>query len=291
MFKRLAIFALFFGALTAPAQTIYVDSYRYAGGTTYLLDEYPGAAAAYSLRVLAAAFENSDLVEVRRSSDDATSGFTAAEITDGTLATWVGAGNDGFVVTWYDQSGNSRDATQATESDQPQIVTSGVVETDPDTGLPAIYNNQKLGWVTGYDLGSTWSIFVAASQKSGASSRLLSGTENRVLTFNRNSFSFYDGSAQIIGSTTATPGTSAAIGTFLKTTSWAAGYINGSDETDSSSSNTNTWNGLTIGVQSGVIGSADKPQAYYHEVIVYPSDQSSNRTGIESNINAHYSIY
>jgi hypothetical protein len=27
------------------------------------------------------------------------------------------------------------------------------------------------------------------------------------------------------------------------------------------------------------------------ELIIYPDDQSANRTGIESNINTHYSIY
>jgi hypothetical protein len=30
---------------------------------------------------------------------------------------------------------------------------------------------------------------------------------------------------------------------------------------------------------------------YVSELVVYNSDQSANRTGIESNINTHYSIY
>jgi hypothetical protein len=40
----------------------------------------------------------------------------------------VGTGN-GFVRTWYDQSGNSRNATQTTLVNQPQIVASGAVIT------------------------------------------------------------------------------------------------------------------------------------------------------------------
>ena len=36
---------------------------------------------------------------------------------------------DGFIVTWYDQSGNGRDVTQATADNQPKIATAGVVPT------------------------------------------------------------------------------------------------------------------------------------------------------------------
>lgn len=99
------------------------------------LDIVGSAAAAYSLRKLSYAYTG-PVVEVRRSSDDTTADFTADEVEDGTLAAWVGAGNDGFVATWYDQSGNSRDATQATAGSQPQIVDNGSVVTEG--GKPAI---------------------------------------------------------------------------------------------------------------------------------------------------------
>ena len=66
------------------------------------------------------------VVEVRRSSDDAERFFTAAEVADGTLVDWVGAG-DGHVVTWYDQSGNGNHATQATPASQPKVVDGGVL--------------------------------------------------------------------------------------------------------------------------------------------------------------------
>jgi hypothetical protein len=101
---------------------------------TYLLDTYTGAAAAYSLRQLATGVTN--VVRVRRSSDNSEDDFTPTEIIDGTLTTWVGAGNDGFVTTAYDQSGNGKDLTNATAANQPQIVSSGALITDG--GLPAI---------------------------------------------------------------------------------------------------------------------------------------------------------
>ena len=95
----------------------------------YLLDEFGGAAAAFFTYELSTSFVGQPIVRVRRSSDDTEQNFTATEITDGTLTTFTGAG-DGFVVTWYDQSGNGRDATQATAGSQPQIVASGALVTE-----------------------------------------------------------------------------------------------------------------------------------------------------------------
>lgn len=54
-------------------------------------------------------------------------GFTASGDLDvSSLLTFVGAGN-GLVTTWYDQSGNGLNLTQATTSIMPQLVSSGVV--------------------------------------------------------------------------------------------------------------------------------------------------------------------
>ena len=48
-----------------------------------------------------------------------------------------GGSNDVFVVTWYDQSGNSNDATQGTSANRPKIYdgTTGVVT---ENGKPAV---------------------------------------------------------------------------------------------------------------------------------------------------------
>jgi hypothetical protein len=99
-----------------------------------LLDAVPGAAAAYSLRQLSNAYTG-PVVTVRRSSDNAEADFKASEIDDGTLAAFCGAG-DGLVKTWFDQSGNGRDASQGTAANQPKLVSSGVVVTEE--GKPAI---------------------------------------------------------------------------------------------------------------------------------------------------------
>jgi len=93
-----------------------------------LLDTYPNAAAAYSVRKLRAAYTGS-AIRVRRSSDNTETniGFTAlGNLDESALTTFCGSGN-GFVTTWYDQSGNGINKTQTTASNQYQIVTSGVV--------------------------------------------------------------------------------------------------------------------------------------------------------------------
>ena len=75
------------------------------------------ASAAYGLRNLSASYTG-NVVDVRRSSDNAEDSFTAAEVADGTLVTWVGAGNDSFVTKWYDQSGNAKHETQGTDESE-----------------------------------------------------------------------------------------------------------------------------------------------------------------------------
>ena len=52
---------------------------------------------------------------------------------------------------------------------------------------------------------------------------------------------------------------------------------------------------LDSGIDTVTTGIGGISNAFFNgfiqEVIVYASDQSANRTGIESNINTHYSIY
>jgi hypothetical protein len=93
------------------------------------------SAAAYSLRKLRTAYTGPAL-RVRRSFDSAEAdiGFTAAgDLDTAALLAHVehggpGPGNqNGFVTTWYDQSGNGRNVTQATAVNQPRIVNAGVI--------------------------------------------------------------------------------------------------------------------------------------------------------------------
>ena len=88
------------------------------GGSSFLLDDYPNTNGySYSLRQLSSTVTN--VVRVRRGSDNTEQDFTAAGITDGTLATFCG-GSEGFVAKLYDQSSSS-DVYNFTALQQPKI--------------------------------------------------------------------------------------------------------------------------------------------------------------------------
>lgn len=100
-----------------------------AACTPLLLDTYSGAAAAYSLRKLDCDYAGS-AVRVRESggNTEADIGFTASGDLDTTALKNFCGSNSGYVVTWYDQSGNGSNVTQSTAGNQPRIVNAGVVE-------------------------------------------------------------------------------------------------------------------------------------------------------------------
>ncbi|QXD16164.1 hypothetical protein GQ464_004215 [Rhodocaloribacter litoris] len=105
-----------------------------AAAQSYLLDDYPDAYAAYSLRKLSSSYDG-PVIRVRRSSDNAEQdiGFGADGLIDeAALLAFVGAG-DGYVVKWYDQSGNGAHVSQSDPGAQPIVVENGVmIKSDTD---------------------------------------------------------------------------------------------------------------------------------------------------------------
>lgn len=110
-------------------------AFRY-GAEPPLLHQFPGATAAYSLkRIGGRAFTGSFAIRVRRSSDNTEQniGFNSVGGLDtSALTSFVGA-NSAFVVKWYDQSGNGRDAYQAVAGNDPRIVNAGVIDSSGGT--------------------------------------------------------------------------------------------------------------------------------------------------------------
>jgi hypothetical protein len=92
-----------------------------------LLDTYTDAGFAYSFRKLRNAYAGS-AVRIRRSSDDAEAniGFDGSGNFDTAAASSHIGGGSGFIVTWYDQSGNSLDVTQSTAANQPAYDATGM---------------------------------------------------------------------------------------------------------------------------------------------------------------------
>ena len=93
----------------------------------YPLDSYSGFQVIYSVRHLLTSYTG-DLVRLRRNSDQAESDFGFdgnGDLDTAAITTWLDGAN-GFIVTWYDQSGNGFDAAQATAALQPQYIASGI---------------------------------------------------------------------------------------------------------------------------------------------------------------------
>jgi len=101
------------------------------------LDSVGSSPAAYGLRKLRTGVTKA--IKVRRSSDNTTQDIvfdTNGNLDVASLLSFVGTGS-GYIDTWYDQSTNSRDATQSTSANQPRIVNAGVL--DMQNGKPSLY--------------------------------------------------------------------------------------------------------------------------------------------------------
>ena len=268
-----------------------------------LLDAYPGAAAAYSLRKLSSTY-NGSAIRVRRSSDNAETdiGFVNNELDTASLLSFCGAGN-GFVTTWYDQSGNAINATQATSASQPQIVNLGVINlqgTKPAILFDGSTNSLFFSPLLTVSTLSNFSIF--RNTKGGPVGRIWSLAASTGNDYANSSLSatLYVGSTFIecirnnnVVNSTITISTYACITTIFDGTNKK---IKGN--TASFTSNASTGNfGATIGCigynagTSGALSPQDRFGGNMLEQIYYYSDQTSNNTAIESNINSYYTIY
>lgn len=267
-----------------------------------LLDTYTGAATAYSLRKLRTAYTGA-AIRVRRSSDNTETdiGFSGGGLDTTALTTFVGAGN-GFVTKWYDQSGNARDVGQGTNANQPIIVLSGTVYTV--NSKPAVLFNGTstelrtstiASWLTAtpytfilVDRVNTIKVdnyFCGTSGVSGLTDRAIivgyrNGSQVTLAQYNDDAnFSFTQVQQQRLHNI------------YFKFPN-SEYFINNT----SLGTQTNPANGANITDGGFQIGRAYGEGALYYngylqEVIAYPSNQLTNRTGINTNINLYYSIY
>ena len=249
-----------------------------------LLDSYSGAAAAYSLRKLKSSYTGY-AIRVRRSSDNTEQdiGFDSnGNLDTVALSVFVGSGS-GFVKTWYDQSGNNNPLFKNSATNQPRIVNSGVVETvggKPAVRWIVIGNVEHLmGLTTG--LTNVCSVFLNITYLSGV------------------------GMVPLLGHTTAYD--YHADGSVYLSTAHASSYvlngtkyINGVSKTNATftKSSSNSLISMIHTSASGRVNQISSDRAigrwfdgYYSEIILYSTDQTTNRVGIESNINTYYSIY
>ena len=252
----------------------------------------PNAAAAYSLRSLTGG--DPKVVRVRRDTDGGAGDndeqdFTASEVSSGALAAFVGSGNDGFVETWYDQSGNSKDATQATANLQPKIVNAGSLLTD---GIDFDGTSQA-GLITGsFSLTQAFTTFSVSHTDDASSFQGIWSTAANTVT-NINSTSFFgnnDGFAVTAGNILTTAGTIDYVAdrTYLRTNVVNGGsssiFVDGATGATGNAGSTNPSGILILGYFRST--SYFNLDGAIKELIIYDSDQTSNRAALETNIAA-----
>jgi len=273
---------------------------------TLLLDLYPGASAAYSLRQLRTAYEG-PAIKVRREVDGAllNIGFVDGDLDTASLLAFA-AGTNGYasVATWYDQSGDSpgtRNFTQVAASKMPQIVVNNVLVVD-SSGNPAFSSENVSGFnfqtpsVNLFPASTdAYSLFTTNVMSSDTSSQYFSlygttapypfrwpkaGTNSRVQNYATDgSFSL-----PLIGIETNTH----YVQSFIRTPSTAqvfANSVGGAELTGLNPPVTDQSNILYYSFSSLSL------KAKTQEFIIYPSNQSANRRAIETNANNYWSIY
>jgi hypothetical protein len=203
--------------------------------------------------------------------------------------------NDGFVTSWYDQSGNDNHATQSTAGSQPKIVDGGVLVSD---GIK--FNGTNNYFTTPVNSaasinGDMAAIAVATSGGQSQNGRIYSArragdTILEFLQLNDEKVRIYD------GVNNRTTETSPSISSQYLTSNFVSSgtismFINGTDRSPSINTISITTETVVIPHIGALVGTANHFNGTISEIIIFDSDQSANRTAIETNINNHYDIY
>ena len=246
---------------------------------SYLLDLYP-ATAAYSLRKLRSAYTGA-AIRVRRSLDNTEQdiGFLGDELDTVSLLSFVGVGG-GFVTTWYDQQG-SNNFTQSILGNQPRIVNLGVLEIENTKPCIRFIDGNKELRLSSLSAGNSW-IFGVTKMNNLSGSLWLSEYPNL-------DFLLYGRSDQP-ATTASSIDNSNYVNGVLKNLVFRAetfNELNGFQKLITVSANMNAFLNLELGRSESVIPGNNANQ----ELILYNSNQSANRTAIETNINNYYNVY
>lgn len=268
------------------------------------------AAAAYGLRKLRTAYAG-NCITVRRSSDNTTQaiGFSGDDLDTASLLSFCGAGN-GFTVTWHDQSGSGFDVTQPTNANQPQIVSGGSLITQG--GRPTmLFDSTDFFVATGSALGmfqnvSYGEVYSIARNTATTGNRYLFqfatalGNNRFALNFGRVNANRVEINGRRLDADSlfaAESGSAASnnLAQFTALALWASSdayvrqngvqvAVNTSASTDGATSNTASSSG-TIGTL-GAVASVEN----ISEVILFNTDQSSNRAAIELEQMIYYGL-
>jgi hypothetical protein len=262
-----------------------------------LLNLFPGASAAYSLRKLDTGYAGS-AIQVRRISDNATQniGFVNNVLDLTALTTFLGAGS-GRVSIWYDQSGNGRNLINATAIEQPLVYASGPVIFNgaPYLRLDGVDDRMFLAFdPTNAGVVSTFTVALAAmstlntavflQQDQTAGSRIgqwarFNSGVSQSITFNTAQTSFTSTGTTVTNSVPY-------VYTSIRRPANVQSYVNGTTGGSIATTGTPIFNAAAT-VYIGRRGT-EALAGLMSEVVMYPLDQTTTRAAIEQNIRNYY---
>lgn len=264
-----------------------------------LLDLYPNAATAYSLRLLRHDYSGY-AIRVRRDTDNAEMdiGFLNNVLDHSSLLYHVTDGGlnptaNGYVTTWYDQSGWTRNATNGIASRQPLILRAGTILTSG--GKPTIQGSNSSLATLIFSANVVRSYFITTERigngtgGGGYSNHVIQNDAPKYMQLytpnGSGNLNFYNG-ANYASTTSFDNGIQLLEA--IQGSSSGAIYKNGVADAVSIGGGSGTTSG-TFNIFSFNLGGA--LNGYLSEVIFYETNETGNRGGIESNINSFYTIY
>jgi len=266
-----------------------------------LLDDYPNASVAYSVRLLDVDYSGPALT-IRRGNDDNTTdiGFKNKEVDTSEIESFCGT-NNCYVQTWHDQSGNDIDSTQSTLSQQPQIYDGNSIITE--NGKPAVDFDGSDDMLEASAQINTLvfsSFVVFRSQDTGGNNRILHiGSTDRTTHQLKTSMDFQYDDAKSAGyrhpeNETVTIGSAdnnQHLYTYFRPSDTKQElFVDGGALAGENTNSTTTFTSEVLRMGATADG-WNHSDSLIQETIVYEADQSSNRSGIEPNINDYFSIY
>ena len=198
---------------------------------------------------------------------------------------------NGFVETWYDQSGNGEDMTQGTAGSQPSIVRNGgqVKDYNGNNSIDFVSGSTRVLDKSGTTTAKTC-IVVLDEDSSGSSERAILGFSDST------SFMRLDTTTDL--EVKAGGGTANYRAISADTTSLYFWYTNGTDEDKLFENNVEISDTLSytppnlpftrIGARNS---DADPYNSRITEVIAFAEDLSSDRTVLQDNVNNNYNIF
>ena len=262
-----------------------------------LLNLYPGASAAYSLRKLDTGYAGS-AIQVRRETDNVTQniGFVNNQLDAAALTAFLGSG-DGRVSIWYDQSGNGRHLTSVTATEQPIVYAGGLYTNNGvpyckfdgvDDRMFLAFDPTTAGVISTFTVAissgptSNTSVFLQQDQTAGSRigqwARFASGISQSI-TFNTAQQDFTSNGITVTDSTPY-------VYTTIRRSTDVQSYTNG----NTGGAVTTTGTPISNAAATVYIGrrGTEALAGLMSEVVMYPLDQTTTRAAIEQNIRNYY---